>query len=87
MKLHQRLTEVRAARQRVVNARRQSARCAARVYRQVDAHPLTFVGAATGGGVLAGLIPERRGRVLTRLWHDPTLRWVLHLLLATVAGR
>lgn len=87
MKLRQRLIEVRAARQRVENARRQSARYTTRVGRQLDTYPLICVGAAAGGGLLTGLVTMRHGKVLSRIWHDPALRWLLHLLLATVSSR
>lgn len=87
MKLRQRLTEVRAARQRMVNARRQSAGCRARLHHQFDTHPLVWAGAAAGGGLLAGTATVPRRKILARLWRDPTLRWLLHLLIAATVGR
>lgn len=86
MKLHHRLTEVRTARERVVQARRQSVDSAARLYHRVDAHPLIAVGVAAGGGLLAGVAMSSRGKDLAQLWSNPTLRRLLGLLLVSVRG-
>ncbi|HET7300411.1 MAG TPA: hypothetical protein VFJ01_07130 [Oleiagrimonas sp.] len=86
MKLHHRLNEVRAARQRVADARRQSVDSAARLYSRVDAHPLITVGVAAGGGLLAGMVMSSRGKDLAQLWSDPTLRRLLGFLLVSVRG-
>ncbi len=82
MKLRRRLSEVRAARRRVVAARRDSARCTARVWRRVGTHPLASVAAAGGSGLVAGYLTggRRRGRGVLALWSDPGLRWLLRLL-------
>lgn len=86
MKLHHRLTEVRAARERVAEARRQSVDSAVRLYRRVDEHPLITVGIAAGGGLLAGVAMSSHGKDLAQLWSDPTLRRLLGFLLVSVRG-
>lgn len=86
MKLHHRLNEVRAARQRVADARRQSVDSTARLYRRVDAHPLMTVGVAAGGGLLAGMVMSSHGKDLAQLWSDPNLRRLLGFLLVSVRG-
>lgn len=82
MKLRRRLIEVRTARRRVVDARRDLDRCKARMWRRVSTHPLASVAVAGGSGLVAGYLTGggRRGRGVLALWSDPGLRWLLRLL-------
>lgn len=76
MKLRRRLIEVRLAKQRVLTARRRTARCLCRWRRHAQARPLTTLGVAGAGGCLAGWIAGRRGKSAWTLWNDPALRWL-----------
>lgn len=80
MKIHRRLTDVRTASRRVSRARNRCADDADRLHRHFHAHPLGWVGAAGGTGLLVGLAGGQQHGRLVGLWRDPTLRWLLRLL-------
>lgn len=81
IRLRRRLIEARAASRRVGVARVRCERHAACLYRQIRRHPLGWVGAAGGTGLVAGLVAGNPHGQMARLWHDPVLRWIVRFLM------